>query len=280
LSTRTVQRGNLLRPFPHYDSALRTAYIGESSYNALQLRAEKRFASGGVVSANYTFSKNLGNVETLTGWLEAGQGVAGYQTNDLSKEWALSSFDSRQRAVISYVVDLPFGSGSRFLNNASGFVDRLVGGWTVNGSAVFQMGFPLSIGATPTLTGFGTGLRANEVPGCNKSLEGSAQSRLRRWFDTSCFTVPGAFLFGNSSRTDPELRGHGISNINFALMKRTRISERTRLEFRAEAFNLLNRVQFAKPNATASTAANNTFGQVNSQFNEPRQFQLALRVLF
>lgn len=280
LSTRTVQRGNLLRPYPHYASVPRTAYIGVSSYHALQLRAEKRFSKGSTLGGSYTFSKNLGNVETLTTWLEAGQGVAGYQTNDLSKEWALSSFDARQRAVITYVLDLPFGKNGRFLSGVDGVAGALVSGWSVNGSAIFQLGFPLAFGASPNLTGFGTELRPNEVAGCQKTIDGSAQSRLNRWFNTACFTVPNAFEFGNTARTDPELRGHGINNINLSLSKKTSISERTRLEFRAEAFNLLNRVQFAKPNTTANTAANNTFGQVNSLQNEPRQIQLALRFSF
>ena len=92
--------------------------------------------------------------------------------------------------------------------------------------------------------------------------------------------MPNAFEFGNAGRTDSELRGHSINNYNFALSKITAISERTRLEFRAEAFNLFNRVQFAKPNTAATTTANNTFGQVNAQQNEPRQIQLALRFSF
>jgi hypothetical protein len=282
LSTPTLQRGNLLRPFPEYSQVPRNAYIGTSSYNALQLKAEKRFASGGSLNGSYTFSKNLGNVETLTNWLETGanQGAAGYQTNDLSKEWALSSFDARHRAVVSYVLDLPFGNGERYLNVAGGAVGKIVTGWSVIGSTTFQSGFPLGFTATPNLTGFDTGLRPNIVSGCEERISGSAQARLNRWFNTACFTVPNAFEFGNAGRNDPELRGHGINNYNFALSKRTAISERTRLEFRAEAFNLFNRVQFAKPNTVATTTANNTFGQVNAQQNEPRQIQLALRLSF
>jgi hypothetical protein len=100
------------------------------------------------------------------------------------------------------------------------------------------------------------------------------------WFNTSCFTVPGAFTFGDESRTDSELRTHGIANFNFALFKRTQINERVNLEFRAEVFNLFNRVQFGRPNTQASTSANSTFGQVTSQLNDPRLVQLALRLTF
>ena len=120
----------------------------------------------------------------------------------------------------------------------------------------------------------------NVVSGCEQSIGGSAQSRLNKWFNTACFTVPGAYTFGNESRTNPKLRGHGINNFNFALFKRTAITERFNLEYRAEFFNLFNRVQFGRPNMQASTAANNTFGQVTSQVNDPRLIQMALRLRF
>jgi hypothetical protein len=199
---------------------------------------------------------------------------------NLTNESALSSYDSRQRLTVSYVVDLPFGQGKRFLPDARGVAGKLISGWGVNGLSTFQMGFPLLLTASPNVTGFNTGLRPNVVPGCQKSISGPAQSRLRKWFNTSCFTVPDAYTLGNESRTDPELRGHGINNFNFALFKRTSITERFNLEYRAEFFNLFNRVQFGRPNQTASTAANNTFGQVTRQINDPRLIQMALRLRF
>jgi hypothetical protein len=118
------------------------------------------------------------------------------------------------------------------------------------------------------------------VSGCDSQIEGPAQQRLSRWFNTSCFTVPTAYTFGNASRTDPSLRGHGINNFNFAFFKRTSITERFKLEFRTEAFNLFNRVQFGRPNQGATTAANNTFGVVSTQINDPRLIQLSLRLFY
>ncbi|MGE0407075.1 MAG: carboxypeptidase regulatory-like domain-containing protein, partial [Candidatus Korobacteraceae bacterium] len=285
LATQTVQRGLLLRPFAQYQSALRSAYLGGNQYHSLQLRADKRFGAGAMISANYTFSKNTTNAETLTTWLESPLGgTGGYQTpNDLDREWALSSFDSRHRAVISYVLDLPFGQGSMFLNGASGVVDKLVSGWSVNGATTFQAGFPLAISATGAGQGwplFGYGLRANVDPNCNRQIDGPAQDRLGMWFNTSCYSVPSPWTFGNNSRTDAVLRGHGINNWNMTLSKKTNITEQVALTFRAEAFNLFNRVQFGKPNQQANTAAQNQFGVVTSQVNQPRLFQLALRLTF
>lgn len=282
LSRATVQRGQLLLPYPQYLGASDPgAYIGTSTYHSLQLKAEKRFSTGGTMLVSYTFSKILSNVETLTTWLDSGQGVAGYQdVYNMAGEKALSSFDSRRRLVVSYVLDLPFGKGQKFMSGVSGIGDKFISGWGFNGFSTFQDGFPLGFTATPNVTGFNLGLRPNVAAGCDKSLPGSAQDRLIKWFNTSCFSVPGQYTLGSESRTDPQLRGHGIANYNFAIFKRTSLTERFNLEFRAEAFNLFNRVQFGKPNQTISTAANDTFGQVTTQANDPRLIQLALRLRF
>jgi hypothetical protein len=282
LAQPTVQLGQLLLPFPEYTSVSAPAdYSGDSTYHALELKVEKRFGSGGVLLGAYTFSKVLANVETLTTWLDSPTGVAGIQNwYNLQAEKALSSFDSRQRLVVSYVYDLPVGQGQRFLQNAHGITQKLVGGWGLNGVTTFQKGFPLGLTATPNVTGFNTGLRPNVVPGCNPAVSGSAQSRLNGWFNTSCYTVPASYTFGNESRTDPRLRGPGVANYDFAIFKRTGLTEQVNLEFRAEAFNLFNRVQFGQPNLVDTTAANSTFGVISSQLNQPRLMQLALRLRF
>lgn len=296
LSRATLQRANLLVDFPQYASANRPGYFGSSRYHALQLRAEKRFGAGARVGGNYTFSKNMTNVESVTGWLESGDGtpIAGYQTNNLDDEWALSSFDVRHRLVFNYVVDLPFGEDRRFLSGTTGIVQKLVSGWSLNGVTTVQSGFPLSFNATPNLIGYGYGLRPNVDPSCDKQVSGSALDRLDRWFNTDCFSVPSAgfsagnpttdpgqrWQLGNSPRTDPDLRGHGIHNWNLALSKTTRIGNRVNLTLRAEAFNLFNRVRFGMPNRVVTTAATSTFGRVTTQSNQPRLMQLAFRLTF
>ena len=282
LSAPLVQYGQLLSPYPQYTSVSAPAdFSGDSTYHSLQVKIEKRFHSGGTVLGAYTFSKILSNAETLTTWLDSPTGVAGIQNwYDLSSEKALSSFDSRQRLTISYVYDLPFGKGQKFLPGVSGLADRLVSGWGINGLSTFQKGFPLGITATPNTTGLNTGLRPNVAAGCQETISGSAQSRINQWFNTSCFSLPAPYTFGNESRTDPSLRGPGIANYDFAVFKRTAITERLKLEFRAEAFNIFNRVQFGQPNLQYTTAANSTFGVISSQLNQPRLMQMALRLAF
>jgi hypothetical protein len=291
LSTPTVQRQLLLAPFPHYVSASHPGYSGSSRYHALAFRAEKRIGAGGVVSGHYTFSKNMTDVETLTDWLEGGSSapVAGYQTNNLDDEWALSSFDVRHRVVVNFVADLPFGEGRRFGSEATGIAGKLISGWSLNGVTTIQSGFPLSFGATPNLIGSGYGLRPNVDPNCDKSVDGSAPDRLDGWFNTACFSVPNAAVstnpqarwqLGNAPRVDPDLRGHYMHNWNFAVTKMTPLHGRVNLTLRAEAFNLFNRTQFGMPNTQVTTAAQSNLGRITTQSNQPRLIQLAFRLTF
>jgi hypothetical protein len=278
-----VQQGLLLMPFPQYTSLPDPGgYRGNSMYHSLQVKAEKRFSDGGSLLAAYTFSKVISDVETLTTWLDSANGVSGIQNwNDFRSERALSSFDSRQRLTVSYVMDLPVGKGKRFLRDVHGVGDRLVSGWGINGVSTFQEGFPLGFTATPNqLSGFNYGLRPSVVAGCEAVKSGAAQDRLNQWFNTACFTVPAAYTLGNEGRNDARVRGPGINNFNFALFKRTRINERFNLEFRSEVFNLFNRVQFGQPNRTVTTSSTSTFGQITSQLNDPRLIQLALRLRY
>jgi hypothetical protein len=85
---------------------------------------------------------------------------------------------------------------------------------------------------------------------------------------------------GNATRTDPDLRAQGVNNWNLAVAKTMRVRDRVTLTCRVEAFNLFNRVQFGPPNTQASTGANNTYGKVTTQVNQPRLMQLAFRITF
>jgi hypothetical protein len=124
---RRCRHGQLLSPDPQYQSLTDPGnYSGDRSYHALQVKAEKRFSSGGTLLGSYTYSKILANMETLTSWLDSGTGVAGNQNVfDMRNEKALSSFDSRQRPTVSYFYDFPMGKGRPFPGGVSGFSDRL-----------------------------------------------------------------------------------------------------------------------------------------------------------
>src|SRR5258705_10335939 len=286
LGSPTTTTGQLNRPYPQY-SSLRLAGQGNyaSPYNPFQLTVERRFTSGGSLLVAYTNAKLISNADTLTNWLEGGGTGAIQDYNNLKGDRSLSSQDVAQRLVISYVVDLPFGHGKRYLSGASGYMDKLVGGWGMDGVTGFQSGFPLVFtnGAPNYVTLFGAHSRPNVVAGCNKASPLSGRGQLNEWFNTACFTQPADFTFGNESRADSTLRGSGIRNFDFALFKRTRFGpdERLGLEFRSEFFNIFNRTQFAPPN-TSFSPSNLNFGVVSSTEpgTNPRLIQFGLKFVF
>ena len=284
LGPGALLQGQLDRPYPEYTgNSLGGVGCCGSGYNSLQVSVTKRFAGGGSLLVAYTNAKLISNTDTLTSWLEGSGngGTGGVQDwNNLKGEYSLSSQDVPQRLVISYVYDLPVGHGKRFMTNASGFVDKVINGWGVDGVTTFQRGFPLKItDGTPNLLsslGLGTGtIRPDVVPGCNKSGPRTVQE----WFNTSCFVSAPPYAFGDESRVDPTLRQDGINNFDFALYKRTFFGpdEKFNIEFRTEFFNIFNRVQFAAPNTTFGSPS---FGVVSSDNNNPRLIQFGLRFNF
>ena len=97
------------------------------------------------------------------------------------------------------------------------------------------------------------------------------------WFNPAAFSLPGPWAFGNSSRTLPDVRSHGIANYDFTIFKNTQVTERVGIQFRTEIFNLFNRVQFGYP---GTALGNPQFGVISGQANTPRLVQLALRLIF
>jgi hypothetical protein len=297
LGQKTVAQGYLLKPYPQflYMSA-DSPSIGDSMYKALQAKVQKRFGAGGVVTAAYTWSRFDGTADVLSPWLEANRfGVGGAQGvqdnyNIDPGERSLSSFDVPQRLVVSYVVDLPFGKGSKLFSGASGVTDKLISGWSVNGISTFQDGFPLaflSANANTLVNNFAVGFagpgtgagisRPNFKDGCDPNLPGSPTDRIGKYFNTACYTQPGPFEFGNEPRVSPYLRAQGIANYDFSINKRTTITERFKLEFRSEFFNLFNRKQLSPPNTQVGAGQ---FGQITSQYNQPRLVQFGLKLSF
>ena len=284
LAAPTTTEGQLLRPYPQYTSV---ELAGQGSfasiYHSLQITAQRRFTGAGSLLVAYTNAKLISNTDTLTSWLETS--VGGLQdNNNLRGERSLSSQDVPQRLVVSYVLDLPFGQGKKYLGGVGDRRNQIVGGWGVDGVVTFQRGFPLVFrnGQNNDATLFGTGSRPNVAAGCDKSIAG--KSRLNQWFNTSCFTAPADFTFGNEPRVDPTLRADGVNNFDFALFKKLSLDpyERFAFEFRVEVFNIFNRAQFAPPDTTCCTTNNVNFGAVTATApgTNPRLVQFAMKFLF
>jgi len=310
LSTFTI--GQCSRPYPFYSGVSDSlGYFTIENYHAFATRFEKRMGAAGVISANYTWSQNHGNTDTQASFVENKSTVQGGSTNSGIQDWnrmdleySLISFDVTNRAIVSYVTNLPFGKGNRYINSLNGAANTLVSGWTLNGITTFQSGFPVALSngsGSFQLGNYGAGSgRPMIVPGCNPKIGGSGLSREKSgaWFNTSCFAsigqatlsngTPSPFVtaaglnsfydgwqYGNEPRVDPTLRADGIKNFDAAIGKATAIHEKLNLAFRAEFFNIFNRVQFSPPGNSVNGSG---YGAVGYQVNHPRQMQLSLRL--
>jgi hypothetical protein len=271
LSSPTVARAQLLRPFPQFlDVTAALSTFGASSYHSGQVKLERRFARGFGLLATYTFSKLL---DDATGaW--AGETISGttFQNwNDLRAEKSVSALDSTNRMSAGGVWELPIGKGKPLA--LSGALAALAGGWQLNAIWTVASGNPLGLTATNTTFSQGGGQRPN-WNGHDASL---GSRNVDHWFDLSAFQQPLPYQFGNAPRTIPGLRSDGVDNVDFSAVKNNRIHERINLQLRVEWFNFMNTPRFDVPGTAIGAPG---AGAVTAQANRPRTLQLALKMIF
>ena len=263
----------LLRPFPQYgdfnqeDNSFTPDRTGNSTYHAMQLQLNKRFAQGLSFLVSYTVSKNITDADS------AGPGVSGFigtnsfigqNSYDRKAEKAVSQLDTPQSLVASFFYELPVGHGKRYLN-AGGAMDRVVGGWYVSGIASYKSGTPTTVygpcGGTAGDVLFAgchlTGLaRVNVISGVNETNKSNLNPSTTPFWNPSAFTVAAPFTFGNEPRSLASARTFGGRNEDFTLGKRTRIvGEKADIDFRASFFNVFNRHIYSAPSGFAPNLA-------------------------
>jgi hypothetical protein len=264
LTQPTVSRAQLLRPYPQFTDIIPLYSSGaKSRYNALQVTGRKRMSDGLMVEGSYTFAK------------ARDIGMSHQNSYDIEASWALASYDITHRFVFSYLYELPFGRNRRFGSGASTLVNAIVGGWQFNGITTLQSGTPLSITASNTAGIFGARTQPN-TNGNDPRLTGPVNQRLNRYFDTSVYSQPAAFTFGNEPIFSPVLRAHGVRNFDLSLFKNFEV-RRVTMQFRVEAINAFNRVQFSAPTTSVTSTS---FGVISDQANAPRQLQFGLKLLW
>jgi hypothetical protein len=265
LSTARISRAQSLRPYPQFTDVIPLFPSGSTtSYHALQISWNKRMSGGLLVAGSYAYSKAM----------ETGENHQ--DSFDIAASNSIASYDIPHRFVTSVLYELPFGRGRRVGSHWHSAVDGVLGGWQINGIITVQSGSPLSISASNTAGIFGALTRPN-WNGNDPVLEGGRLERLERWFDTSVFSQPAAFTFGNLGATVGSLRADNVRNLDLSLFKHFALVGRARLQARIEAFNALNRVQFSGPNTSVTSGS---FGIVSGQANTPRQLQVGLKVLW
>lgn len=253
------------RPFPALSNFTSIRWDGWSTYHALTLKAEKRLSKGLTFAGNYTWSKSIDDASDPGGTsFEANLPQNVRDVNVAEK--ALSSFDHKHRFVSSYIYQLPFGK------QAVGAREKILGGWQIGGIVTLQSGAPFTVnlGVDQANIGAGPAQRPNVLRNPNLSSGRTPE----RWFDTSAFTLPDPFTFGNAGRNI--IFAPGYSDVDFSIQKDTSLTEKVRLKFRAEAFNLFNHPNFDVPNRVAFSPS---FGRIFSA-DASRQIQLGLKLEF
>jgi hypothetical protein len=278
LAAPTVTRGQSLRPFPQFlGLSSRDAMYGSSIYHAMYLKVERRFSGGFSILGSYTWSKLIDDVVPSRTGFPGICLVCGVPQNyyDLRGDRSVSVFNTPHNLAISYVYELPFGSGKTRLNEG-GVVAMILGGWQLNGLTLFQSGQPLQI-VGGNDSGSLAGQQRPNWTGSDARLDGDILHRLGRYFDASAFAANEPFTFGNAPRIMPNLAGPGVANFDVSLFKNVKINEKISLQIRVESFNLFNRVQFGNPDTNFNSIS---FGRISSQANSPREFQLGLRLTY
>ncbi len=245
---------------------------GQSNYNALQAKLERRYAGGWSTLAAYTYAHSLDNGPAP---FDLRSTNAPQSPFHLAAEYASSDFDLAHNVTLSNQLDLPFGRGRRYLRLAGPALEAVAGGWRLSSIAALHTGTPVNV---VTNSGFADypGLRPNLVTGQDPTLPRSRRT-LARYFNTAAFAaVTGQSnanpIAGSAGRN--LLRGPGYTNEDLALLKQFAFRDRLRLQLRAEAFNLLNTPHYGNPNANFSSGS---FGSITSA-GQARVLQFALRL--
>ena len=270
LNNATITRQQSLLPYPEFTSiSAQDLNIGKVWYDSLQITATKRAGHGLMVTAAYTYSKNL----AATGYLNS---------QDPLPSKTFTAWDYPQRLVLGPVYELPFGPGKDFLKSSHGIVAKVVEGWQVSMNTTFRSGAPMTMPGN--LIPIGNPAIPNPTPGLMFNT-GTIQTNGTIINQVNGLPPAWEVAPANSLRTlstyVPSLRDLWGHEYNVSLVKKVQIHERMRFELRVEAFNLWNHPIFGGDPSTSYTST--TYGQItvnNGQTNVPRQIELAGRLAF
>jgi hypothetical protein len=283
-----------LLPYPQYCGNIQgmNENVGSSTYHSLQFKAEKRFTGGMSLLASYTWSKLLttGTENTqasATTWSGVQGVISPYELNRVK---ALASDDIPQVLSTTFVYELPFGRGKRFLSGAGGLLSKAVGDWTL--STIFRASSGLPLYFRSSHCNVPGEFRMGCIPGL---LSGQSPFLTSKsgfdpnsgpLFNVDAFEPVSAFSFyaGSGSRVTT-FRGYGFHNQSLALIKDIFLTERLRFQIRAEMFNIWNWHTFTNSGEWGGLAFNNDiaspdFGVWNGSVSNPRNIQIGARLEF
>jgi hypothetical protein len=240
--------------------------LNKSQYHGLQVKVDRRFRNGFMLTNSYTLSRSKDYVN------ENG-GIS--SPIDFQQSWARSNFDRLHSYSLTGLYELPWGPGKRWMSE--GTLGKIIGGWQVSGIFVAQSGTPLNITGNGTLLNT-PGTESHPIlTGDNVVLGGLGPGKL--YFDPTVYSLPAAGVQGNMIRNaGPE--GPGFWNIDGALFKRFSVGGSRYAEIHVDAYNVTNSVRWGNPGTGYSTAAGNTFGQITGTSGGQRSLRFGARFVF
>jgi hypothetical protein len=262
-----------LRPYRGYRSITMLQPRYDSNYHSLQFYAQKRFTGASQISASYTWSKNLTDSQN-------DRSNAPQNTFDIRSEYSRSTLDRRHVFSMNYIYELPF------FKTQQGFAGKVLGGWQASGIVTYNSGLPFTI-TTSSYDASGLGNNPAAIAGNRPNLlcdpNASAPHTLQEWFTKACFQanpsagpplIPVANVPGTAGRG--VVQGPSTQRIDFTMTKNIRFGERTRLQLRGEAFNVLNHTNFRTIGTNITLG---TYGTVTA-VRDPRTIQLGAKFIF
>ena len=257
-------------PYPEFGRIQMVDGSGKSNYSGASIKLEKRLSNGISFVSGYTFSKSIDNASAIRS--HNGDTLFPQNSYNLAAEKALSSFHTSHRAVNSVLYQLPIGKGKRFMD-VGGVANVLLGGWEFGTLLNIQTGFPLTIVTGSDRSNIGAGFdRPNQIAGQNTTIDNGT---LARFFNIDAFAIQPLGTFGNVGRNT--LISPGIVQWDASLLKSFRFAEDKNIQFRLEAFNAANNMNWGNPDTNRGSAS---FGRINGTRGDMRQLQFGLKLIF
>ena len=267
-----------LRPYKGYNSIRETDNIGRSLYSSLQISFNKRFSHGMTYGIAYTLSKMMDDGSAQRDIIP--------NTYDASNMWGQSDYDTRHIFIANYMYELPF------FKNQNNLAEKALGGWQLSGIVQAQTGQPSSVavgtdyagvGQDGSMSGGGQFWSYSAIPDVVGQAALNSSADPLYWFATKdssgnpIFTQPAKGTFTTQKNIRNIIHNPGFTNWNVGLFKKFSITERTGLQFRAEAFNVLNHPNLGGANFNPTSSS---FGKVTGKTGDVRNMQLSLRLYF
>lgn len=297
LSGPTIPYYATLLPYPEFSSIQPTRSLpgATANYDAFNVQFTHEFSNGLSLISSYQWSKLLDDASEDQGWAVSQTQWRDYYNRKL--DYSISTHNVPQNFVTSLVYNLPVGRGRHFGSSMPKLADGLVGGWQVSGIVTFQSGYPIFLSAPGTLGNYGFGRQAFNLVSASALHYRGFQQTPGRWYNTCTLLLdgertgcisstepvaweePGPYAIGNAPRLLSNLRTGATRNADLSVMKLFNLTERYRLQFRAEFLNAFNTPTFEGQSAN-DFITSPTAGEMTSTGNGPRTIQFALKLQF